>query len=79
MHVDSKALELARPILKYFNAICRKEGFPVLPCIEAHSKRSLARYTGYIAAEIKHFKDTPQKSVLEGLLKIATEYCDSPE
>jgi hypothetical protein len=78
MEIDIKAFELSKPILRYFNALCKSESFPPLPCIEAHSKRGLKRSLGYIATQIKHFKQTPQRDILEGLIKIASDYCDTP-
>lgn len=76
---DVNPKQLAEMILSYYNALCKnEEGYP-LPCIMTTSKKTFSRSVAYVKQAIKLFNDTPQKRFLEGILKIATEYCDSPE
>lgn len=78
MNLDKQAYSIATQLLHWFNILCRNEGVDPLPCLEAHSKVALKRGAGYIRSMLPRFKESKQKTCLEGLLSIAFDYCDTP-
>ena len=76
---DMSPKQLTETILCYYNRLCREENVYPLPCIMTTSKRTFKRTIVSIQQSLEAFKPSQEKTVLEGILKIATDYCDSPE
>ena len=71
------AKDKAARVLRYWNALCLKQGIERLPAIMYGSALTLKRQLQYMQSQACYFSDCWQKTALEELIKDAIGFSDS--